>query len=160
MCSIHLDRSGSPRRLITFTDPFTVLRSFIFHYGSFSTSAVKKYQYGQYVFWCIKSFWIQCDLIGFNVLHMFSYRVLSFFIRFDSFSLKFSLRKPIAIEIPKKKKVSMKLQKVKLKSVNERLLAPMTQMNPQQQFIEVIQEAARNLKTPKYRVENSIIIID
>lgn len=60
----------------------------------------------------------------------------------------------------KKKKKHVRLEKMKLKDANERVLAPLNQEDQQQRFIEMLREAGQNLRTPEYRVENGVIVIN
>lgn len=54
----------------------------------------------------------------------------------------------------------MKVPKKKLKDANERVLPPLNRVDPQQEFIGMLEEAGQNLRAPDYRIEQGVIIID
>lgn len=64
------------------------------------------------------------------------------------------------MNIAKKKIKHVKVPKTRLNNANDRVLPPLNREDPQQQFIAVLEEAGQNLRTPAYRIENGVIVID
>lgn len=64
------------------------------------------------------------------------------------------------MNIAKKKIKHVKVPKKKLNDANERVLPPLNRVDPQQQLIAMLEEAGQNLRTPDYRIEHGVIIID